>query len=386
MSLSAQIRKLASRKQENGISGRKLWRQWGRFCSARVLWQQRHRILIGIYMLFVGFAFGGIILTLSRESSEKTDPPVVAQKNSSDPVTYPFTYEEGHAEVEAVVSLPPSYSPLSSPFPLQPEQEQDREHPSVREQPTWEKNAVRPVGLVTGQPVIAIVIDDLGIRKNNTRQIIDLDPRLTLAFLPYATELRHQTALARRRGHELMIHMPMQPKGAASPGPQALESRLSEEELLSRLDYNLSQFEGYVGINNHMGSAFTEDEAAVAAVVGRLKKEGLLVLDSRTTSRSRLAEQAARKGVPHVSRDVFLDNRQDVDYILGQLDKLEDYAHCHGIAVGIGHPYGETIEALKRWLPTLEQKGIALVPLSHVVREKARRNLLVHNRTDILAE
>jgi polysaccharide deacetylase 2 family uncharacterized protein YibQ len=39
--------------------------------------------------------------------------------------------------------------------------------------------------------------------------------------------------------------------------------------------------------------------------------------------------------------------------------------------VAIGHPHERTIEALRQWLPTLEAKGLALVPISTVVARQA---------------
>jgi hypothetical protein len=233
-----------------------------------------------------------------------------------------------------------------------------------------------------GQPQISIVIDDLGVVKRNSLRLINMKPGLTLSFLPYATELERQTELARERGHELMLHLPMQPRGDAFPGPHALNSKLSEDELYRQIVWNLDRFDGYVGINNHMGSAFTEDSRGISRLLAEVEARGLLVLDSRTTNNSVLAEMAQSDNIPYTVRDVFLDNTQDVDYILGQLDKLEYYARRHGSAVAIGHPYDETIQALEIWLPKLREKGINLVPLSHIVEGKYRKTMIARGGMD----
>jgi uncharacterized protein len=73
---------------------------------------------------------------------------------------------------------------------------------------------------------------------------------------------------------------------------------------------------------------------------------------------------------------VFLDNVRDVDAIMGQLEKLEKIAKSKGIAVAIGHPYRVTVSALEKWIPTLKDKGISIVPISQIIKEKYADTLL----------
>jgi hypothetical protein len=161
----------------------------------------------------------------------------------------------------------------------------------------------------------------------------------------------------------------MQPSDAATdPGPKVLSGGLDRAELLARLDWGLSRFDGYVGINNHMGSAFTRDAEGMRAVLGELRRRGLMFLDSRTIAGSVAGSLAAEMGVAHATRDVFLDNKRDVAAIRAQLAKAEQIAREHGSAVAIGHPYDATIQALSAWLPSLADKNIALVPISALAK------------------
>ena len=225
------------------------------------------------------------------------------------------------------------------------------------------------------QPVIVLVIDDLGINQTLTRQVAQLDGPLTMAFLPYANDLQNQADFARKNGHELLMHMPMEPKGDdADPGPMALLSHLDDQAFLERLNWNLARFSGFTGINNHMGSRLTEDRRAMSLVMTRLKAGGLTFVDSRTTADSVAADLAQSYGVPHLSRDIFLDNDQSLDAIMQQLGKLERIATRTGLAVGIGHPYSETIEALRMWLPQAKQRGLVLVPLRQAIERHGTGN------------
>src|SRR3990170_146825 len=174
------------------------------------------------------------------------------------------------------------------------------------------------------------------------------------------------TGQARRAGHELMLHVPMEPMSAAmDPGPNVLSGALPRAELLQRLAWGLDRFEGYVGINNHMGSRFTASPEGMALVMGALKERGLLFIDSLTAGNSVAGQLAARSGVPYAVRDVFLDNEPaDPAAIHRQLALLEETARERGYAIGIGHPHDGTVAALAQWIPEMQARGFALVPVS----------------------
>ena len=231
--------------------------------------------------------------------------------------------------------------------------------------PTWLRNAV--VTVPDSRPAVAVVIDDLGLNRRGTAALNRLRAPLTLAFMPYANDLAAQTEAARAAGHELLVHMPMEPRSDDWPGPNALTSQLGPAELISRLRTNLRSFRGFVGINNHMGSRLTADPVSMDILMTELRQRDLLFLDSRTTSDSVAARQAERIRVPFAERDVFIDNELDVDSVLRGLARAENIARHKGYAVAMGHPHEVTIEALRRWLPSLDARGIALVPISAIV-------------------
>jgi hypothetical protein len=165
----------------------------------------------------------------------------------------------------------------------------------------------------------------------------------------------------------------MEPQGypAVNPGEDALFVEYSDKEIRRRLDQFLAYIPHVTGINNHMGSRFTEDARALTPVMKSLQEKGLFFVDSRTTGRSLAAETARRYNVPTMDRDVFLDNVAEVDAIVTQIQKLEAKARKQGMAIGICHPYPETLEALRRELPGLAERGISLVPVSVLLQKQA---------------
>lgn len=235
------------------------------------------------------------------------------------------------------------------------------------------KQAKRPeIVKASGKPRIAIVLDDIGLDQKASRRAAELPGPITLAYLPYASNLPAQAAFAKAQGHELIVHIPMEPMSAATnPGPNALRVDLPSHENLKRFDESLKKFEGFVGFNNHMGSRFTANRAAMQEIMAEAQARGLIFLDSRTTPKTVGAELAQQLGVAYAVRDVFLDNERKPDAIRSQLNELAAQARRNGSAIGIGHPYPETLNVLSEWLQEAKAAGYELVPVSSLVKEPA---------------
>lgn len=230
----------------------------------------------------------------------------------------------------------------------------------------WQQNAVTIN--TDGRPKIAIVFDDMGVDRRRSKRATELPGPLTLSYLTYGNDLAQQTRDARGAGHELMMHIPMEPTSATvDPGPNVLLSGMGEEELLKNLRWNLDQFDGYIGVNNHMGSRFTSNLAGMKIVLKELKRRGLLFLDSVTSAQSQGRKAAKQVGIPFIVRNVFLDHVDDLEEINQRLRQVEQLALKQGHVVAIGHPRETTLKAIIPWLETIEERGFQLVPLSTLI-------------------
>jgi polysaccharide deacetylase 2 family uncharacterized protein YibQ len=166
-----------------------------------------------------------------------------------------------------------------------------------------------------------------------------------------------------------MLHVPMEPLAAhVDPGPNALRTNLDQDEIKRRISWDLSRIDGIVGINNHMGSRFTEWPQGMAPVLEILRERGLFFLDSKTTPRSVGIGMAQEMGLPHAARDVFLDDDMAAPAVVGELAKTEAVARRTGFAIAIGHPHPATLVELRRWLPAVAARGFRLVPVSAIVQ------------------
>ncbi len=263
----------------------------------------------------------------------------------------------------AITGIPIQPEPPFGTAPIQPAQ------------PAWLANAVVSRQQGNG-PMIAIVIDDAGVVQHRTRRASELPAPVTIAFIPYSNNLESQTRYARSRGHELLLHMPMEPGSTAvDPGHNALLTSLGRDEVLRRLRWAMNRFEGYVGVNNHMGSKFMAQPELVRPVLEEINSRGLLFLDSRTDHRTVGGELARDIGMPNAIRNVFLDNDLDSDKIAAQLAQVEKVARKRGQAIAIGHPHDVTVDVLARWIPEARKKGFRLVPVSAIVKKEYETQL-----------
>jgi uncharacterized protein len=226
---------------------------------------------------------------------------------------------------------------------------------------------------VDDSPAIAVVIDDLGANVSRATQAIALPANVTLSFLPDPPRSGELSRRAHLAGHEVILHLPMQPSGGQNPGERALSTGLKPDDMQQRLIWALSRVSDFDGVNNHMGSRFTSSRADLIPVMRELKARGLFFLDSRTTAET-LAETVAHEaGVLSGSRDVFIDAERSASAIGRQLMRIEDLARKNGSVVAIGHPYPETLKALSAWSKTIKERGFRLAPLREVLTMRNAR-------------
>jgi polysaccharide deacetylase 2 family uncharacterized protein YibQ len=376
-------------KRSPPVPGSAEWRAALRGGPKRRLPIRLRWILLGMVVVA---AAGGIVLAIDHSGEPGTDEEIAAERAEEmvsmpppvplPPARWPQIGQEPEPQAApsapaaipppaATVAIPPSQAaavmpakPSSPPPPIPPARVlllPDGNQP-------WQRYAVAPRELA-GRPAIAIVIDDMGLDRRRSARAAALPAPLTLSFLPYAEDLAEQTRNARARGHELLVHIPMEPLSRHfDAGPGALKVALSTEDLAERFRHDLSQFDSYVGINNHMGSRFTAYAPGMSVIMAELRDRGLLWLDSRTIANSVGMAEARQYGVPAIERDVFLDDVMTEAAVRKQLAVLKAIALKTGRAVAIGHPHDQTLNVLTSWLGEAAQEGFVMVPLSQLVR------------------
>lgn len=216
-------------------------------------------------------------------------------------------------------------------------------------------------------PQLAIVIDDIGEDMKVLNGLVNLDFPVTLAVWPNASFTRAAVELIAQKRRDLIIHFPMEPKDYPkyNPGDDALFVSMNADAIIQRVKENVAQIPEAIGVNNHMGSQFTGNTLGMQIALAEFKRHGLFFLDSLTTSKSVARNAARHAGIAFYERDIFIDNVKDVNAIILQLKKAENVALKQGHSIAIGHPYPETLAALKSW-NIQRNSTIQVLPLSRM--------------------
>nr|WP_246152301.1 divergent polysaccharide deacetylase family protein [Roseospira navarrensis] len=218
------------------------------------------------------------------------------------------------------------------------------------------------------RPAVAIVVKGLGMMADALEAAATkLPPEVTLSFSPYTPELSDRMVIARRSGHETMIDLPMERESfpANDPGPLGLLTMLPPPETLDRMQQLMAQANGYVGVLADGDGRFAASPENMEVVLKALRQSGLLYVHQGST-RSLAANLRSLPALTAV--DVVVDRRGFAESIEARLDYLTRLAQARGTAVGVmrASPLGFT--KLREWIETLEAAGVALVPVSAVVR------------------
>ncbi|MEW6615334.1 MAG: divergent polysaccharide deacetylase family protein [Thermodesulfobacteriota bacterium] len=232
------------------------------------------------------------------------------------------------------------------------------------------EEVIPSVTRVLGVYKIAIIIDDLGYNNGNAEELLKIDAPLTFSIFPQGPYSKSLAQKAHTRGRDVILHLPMEPYEypPKNPGDGTLLLDMDNEELLKKLETDIGAVPFIKGVNNHMGSKFTEDKEKMRVVLNELEKRGLFFLDSRTSKNTVGYSVAKEMGLKVAERNIFLDNNQDLKSINAQIYKLAKLSLKNGSAIGIGHPHPATIKALKQMIPELKAKGIEVVPVSQLVK------------------
>jgi polysaccharide deacetylase 2 family uncharacterized protein YibQ len=322
--------------------------------------------------LMLAVALGVLYLALSYRGELPATPAMVVALPQPEAPSTPAPVEQLAAAPTPAVPVPPAIA--SPPLPPAPD-------PALLTGSTfgplpviapdgrqaWRVYARAPAE-GPRRPRIAMLVAGLGLSASQTQAAIQLPGEVTLGFLPHAPGLLAKIAEARAAGHEVLLHVPMEPRNYPSddPGPHALLTTLTPAANLERLDWSLSRGVGYVGVVNRLGARFAESETDFKPVLQSIKSRGLMYLDASESTEAAALRLAERVGVPHTVIDRRIDREAARGAIDTRLAELEDIARRIGQAVGLGEPFPVTIERLGQWAAGLSARGIELAPISAI--------------------
>ncbi|MBN2441371.1 MAG: divergent polysaccharide deacetylase family protein [Spirochaetales bacterium] len=236
------------------------------------------------------------------------------------------------------------------------------------QKPHFPKNRDKKRETIEDRRQIALVIDDAGNNIEDLLPFLQFPGKLTIAVLPQLPYSREAATLIKESGKEVLLHLPMEAESGINPGPGALFVTDTTEEIIRKLQENLSTVPGAIGVNNHMGSKFTANPEKMEILFRYFSQHKLYFLDSRTTNRSVSGELAAAAGIPFLRRNIFIDNIPVKESIRNQMEKGIALAKKMKYVILIGHVQNsEVLDVLYEILPEMEQNNYSFVGLSEIL-------------------
>ena len=219
------------------------------------------------------------------------------------------------------------------------------------------------------RPKVAVVIGGLGFGKALTDAVLERLPAdVTLAFAPQSPAVAGDVATARAKGHEVLLEIPMEPTDypTIDPGFHTLTSGAPAKNAL-RLKWLMSRVTGYAGLINTYGDKFLAGKDEAQFVMVETAQRGLFFLESDVSEQSVARNAAGSAGAPFARVDTIIDKTPAREAIDAALVALEQTAKKRGAAIGIAGALPNTVDRVAAWVASLDEKGIALVPVSALV-------------------
>lgn len=232
------------------------------------------------------------------------------------------------------------------------------------------------------RPKIALIVGGLGMSQSVSQLAVDgLPAGVTLSFSPYGSSLQGMVSAARANGHEVLLEVPLEPFDYPNndPGQNTLLAAAPTKDNIARVQWVMSRVTGYAGLMNSQGSKFLSSATDAQMLLEQTHRRGLYFIDNGQSDQSNARDAARAVGISFARADKSIDAAPAKDAIDAELAALEKVAIQRGSALGVSGAYPVTIERVKAWSLTLEQKGLALVPVSAlVVADKTSPAKAVH--------
>lgn len=217
------------------------------------------------------------------------------------------------------------------------------------------------------EPLLTLIIDDIGTQLSNGKQALSLPGDITYALLPFSKHASELAKIGLDLNKEFILHSPMQSIDNRLINEQTLHIHMTNKQFKQQLNKQLTIFPFIKGLNNHMGSLLTTHPAYMKLVMQELKRNNLFFIDSRTTTKTIASKIALENNIPTVERDIFLDTDQSFISMRKQFTSAINLAKKNGHAVVIAHPYTNTLKFLQTHIPKLIHSNIKLVSASTLI-------------------
>ena len=341
-----------------------------------------HAVLVAAVIILAALASSLTVAYLHSAKARNEAPAPDAQALVTET---PAPVTQAPATIAPAPTLPVPAAPASgqrpiAPVPAAPVEKPNERRPEPRESPAPIAPGSRATGAVALPPAsiierppykgaLAFVIDDAGNKLSDLEPFLKFPGPLTIAVLPGLPNSAEAGRRIRAAGKEVFLHQPMESLGGRDPGPGAIRAGMGMDEIRAIVNRNLDELWPVAGINNHEGSRVTMDDEAMETLLALCRERGIIFLDSRTTADTAAPRAARRLGIVIGERDIFVDNVQERESMLGYINSGLARAEQEGSAIMIGHVTTMGLAPLLAELfPELSEQGYSFSTASKIIR------------------
>ena len=222
---------------------------------------------------------------------------------------------------------------------------------------------------------VVLIVGGIGISQTSSQEAVrKLPGTVTLAFAATGNSLTRWMQEARKKGHELLLQVPMEAFGASGnrPGARIINTAASAEENLVNLHWAMSRITNYVGIMNYQGGKLLSEAGVLKPVFDEIAERGLLFVDDGSSGATQSEAVAAASLLPFARAHVLIDAKRTRQDIANQLEALVKEAKRTGIAIGVSNGYPETIDMMADFSQRANGLGVEITPVSAIVSDPER--------------
>jgi polysaccharide deacetylase 2 family uncharacterized protein YibQ len=232
----------------------------------------------------------------------------------------------------------------------------------------------KPFVLNKTKPYISIAINDYGLSDPLSREMVDALPSsVTFILSPYSKQPNDWIGMAREDGHEVWLNMPIENKDFpySDPGAKGLLTRVSLQYNQDRLEWVLGRAVGYTGIAAFTDGALDNARNVFEKMTRDMFGRGLGYFEMNTADDSFFLPLVKGLKAPHAQSNATIEI---VDEDGPEIQKVYGTIEKNGHAVVVITPSPVNLKGLKSWLVSLEEQGVASVPLSSSAAPDTERN------------
>ena len=219
---------------------------------------------------------------------------------------------------------------------------------------------------------IAFVVTDLDKSSLKLYRAFMKSPLVFSAALrPDKGEAVRVAKEVRQEHHDVLLHLPMEPKGypRVDPGKDAILLDLSRIEIEDRIARCLSSIGPVQGVVSRLGSAALNDPDVMRAVLEEMKRRDLPFIDAHNQGASMTEEIGEETGARTLMAGGDLDDEKGTAAsVRAKLRELTAAAVQKGSLIVMVHPSPLVLDILESEIPKMKAQGLEMVAISRVTQ------------------